>query len=189
MEAEKFKPLPDHTRLDYNECCAKLLLEELFPSRYPELKLADKPDLQGQSVGIEVTIADSEKHKEALNNWIKANNCTDENKKAKYTERMNQLGVEYTGGIQCWTSINPSFALTRNAVDTKIKKLKKGTISVLIDTNYLFLKTHGFTMALLKLQKTIYSTSPLATTSKLYMFFQKALNCIYLRQRRESIRA
>ena len=65
------KPLPDHTKLDYDECCAKLTLEELFPERYAQLTLADKPDLQGQDVGIEVTVANDPKMQEALNKYKK----------------------------------------------------------------------------------------------------------------------
>ena len=82
MKIDKNKPLPDHTKLDYDECCAKLILEELFPNRYHNLLLADKPDLQGTNVGIEVTIANDSKMQEALNNWVKAYNCSDEKKKA-----------------------------------------------------------------------------------------------------------
>ena len=72
MKIEKDKPLPDHTKLDYDECCALLTLKELFPEQYSELILDDKPDLQGREVGIEVTIAGDRKHQEALSNWVKA---------------------------------------------------------------------------------------------------------------------
>lgn len=126
MKIDKNKPLPDHTKLDYDECCAKLILEELFPDRYYNLLLADKPDLQGTNVGIEVTVANDRKMQEALNNWIKAYNCSDEKKKSKYIDRMAQLGVKYTGGVQGWPGFSPSFNLTRNAIDSKIGKLKKG---------------------------------------------------------------
>ncbi len=68
MRIEKNKPLPNHTKLNYDECCAKLILEELFPKRYHKLALSDKPDLQGEEVGIEVTIANNQKMEEARNN-------------------------------------------------------------------------------------------------------------------------
>ena len=126
MKIEEDKPLPDHTKLDYNECCAKLILEELFPDRYHNLLLADKPDLQGVDVGIEVTIANDRKMQEALNCWIKANNCQDEKLRNHYIERMAQLGVKYTGGVQGWPGFSPSFDLTRDAVESKVRKLKKG---------------------------------------------------------------
>lgn len=126
MKIEKDKPLPDHTKLDYDECCAKLILEELFPERYGKLLLADKPDLQGKGVGIEVTIANDRNMQEALHNWIRAVSSSDEEKRKRNIDRMQQLSVEYTGGIQSWPGSTPSFSLTRRAIEEKIKKLKKG---------------------------------------------------------------
>ncbi len=126
VKIDKDKPLPDHTKLDYDECCAKLILEELFPERYTELTLADKPDLQGDGVGIEVTIANDKKTEEARNNWVKAYNCDNDVQKARYKVRMAQLGVRYTGGVQGWPGFAPIFDLTRKAVESKIEKLKKG---------------------------------------------------------------
>ena len=126
MKIDKDKPLPDHTKLDYDECRAKLILEELFPNRYYDLLIADKPDLQGDNVGIEVTIAHDQKMQEALGNWVKANYCPDEKKKGRYIDRMEQLGVKYTGGVQSWPGSSQSFALTKTAIEAKISKLKKG---------------------------------------------------------------
>ena len=120
------KPLPDHTKLDYDECCAKLILEELFPARYDQLAVADRPDLQGEDVGIEVTTANDPRMQEALNNWVKANYDTDEVKKARHIERMAQLGVRVTGGVQAWPGHSPTFRWVKNAVETKIRKQKKG---------------------------------------------------------------
>ena len=126
VKIDPTKPLPDHTKLDYDECCAKLILEELFPERYGQLTLADKPDLQGDGVGIEVTIANDPKMQEALNNWIKANTDTDEKRKRRHVARMAQLGVTFTGGIQSWPGGSPTFRWTKDAVERKIEKLKKG---------------------------------------------------------------
>ena len=124
MKIDKNKPLPDHTKLDYDECCALLVLKERFPDRYSTLKISDKPDLQGVNVGVEVTIADDRKHQEALNNWLKAYHCDDEKKRKCYIERMKQLGVEYTGGIQFWPGHVPSLKHVKESVNTKIGKLK-----------------------------------------------------------------
>lgn len=126
MKIDKTKPLPDHTKLDYDECCAKLILEEMFPDRYHNLLLSDKPDLQGNNVGIEVTIANDQRMQEALNNWVKAYNCSDEKKKGKYIDKMARWGVKYTGGVQGWPGFSPNFDLTRNAIEIKIDKLNKG---------------------------------------------------------------
>ena len=129
MKIDSKKPLPDHTRLDYDECCALLILKELFPERYYDLKIADKPDLQCEKIGVEVTIASDRKHQEALNNWVKANYCEDKNKKQKYVDRMSQLGVKYTGGMQTWPGQVPSFKEVRTAVNLKVEKLRKGNYS------------------------------------------------------------
>lgn len=126
MKIEKDKPLPDHTKLDYDECCALLTLKELFPEQYSELILDDKPDLQGREVGIEVTIAGDRKHQEALSNWVKAYHSEDIDIKKKHVERMEQLGVKYTGGVQAWPDYAPSFSDVREAVKKKINKLEKG---------------------------------------------------------------
>lgn len=125
MESER-KILFEHTKLDYFECCAFLVLTEIFPNKYPKLEILDKPDLQGTEVGVEVTIANNRRFQEAQKNWSKANNCTDEKKKTKYIERMMQLGVVYTGGVQLWNIPPSSIECVKEAVDTKIEKLKKG---------------------------------------------------------------
>ena len=68
---EKDRPLPGHTKLDYYECYAKIVLEEFFS--YNNLLLDDKPDLQDiqNSIGIEVTTAEEPKMLEAENLYLK----------------------------------------------------------------------------------------------------------------------
>ena len=126
MKIDKNKPLPDHTKLDYDECCALLVLKELFPDRYSTLEILDKPDLQGLNVGVEVTIADDRNHQEALNNWVKAYHCDDEKKRKQYIKRMKQLRVTYTGGIQVWLEHLPSLNHVKESINTKIRKLQSG---------------------------------------------------------------
>ena len=126
MNIEKDVPFLGHTKIDYDECCAKLILEELFPDRYTDLVLDDKPDIQGDGVGIEVTIADEEKNQEATKNWLKARSSKDERVRAYSIERMKQLGVEYVGGIQLWPTLPVTFDLTKKAIEKKINKLRSG---------------------------------------------------------------
>ena len=126
MKIDKNKPLPAHTKLDYDECCALLVLKELFPDRYSTLEISDKPDLQGVNVGVEVTIADDKNHKEALNIWVKACHCDGAKKRKYYIERMKQLGVTYTGGIQAWPGQVPSLKYVKESIHAKIRKLKAG---------------------------------------------------------------
>ena len=61
--------LPPHTKLSYDECYAKLILEKFFPNKYENLQLSDKPDLRDlkHNIGIEVTSAIPKEEQEALN--------------------------------------------------------------------------------------------------------------------------
>ena len=65
---EKNKPLPCHTKLDYDECYAKIILETFFPELFHNLEIKDKPDLidTQHKIGIEVTNATSKKEREIL---------------------------------------------------------------------------------------------------------------------------
>ncbi len=112
--------------MDYDECCALLILKELFPDKYGSLRLADKPDLQGDDIGVEVTKAGEKETYEAINNWVIACHSDDESRKQHSIERMKQLGVEYTGGFQVWPGVVPKFLYIKQAVDAKISKLEKG---------------------------------------------------------------
>ncbi len=124
---ESDKPLPKHTRLKYEECYAKVILEDLFPDEYKELRIEDKPDLinEATSVGIEVTSAISENHREAINLWAGMPYASPE-KQEQNKERMQKLGVEYQGGIQGWPSEECPFEEIINAFDKKIEKLNSG---------------------------------------------------------------
>lgn len=56
---EKDRPLPKHTKFDYNECYAKIVLEKFFPDEYKNLHISDRPDLRTEdgNIGIEVISA------------------------------------------------------------------------------------------------------------------------------------
>lgn len=94
---EKDKPLPRHTRLDYDECYAKLVLEKLFPDEYKNLELSDRPDLRdkARNIGIEVTSAYPPHMQEAL--FIGADiPYRSEEEKKKGLNQLGKLGYEYT---------------------------------------------------------------------------------------------
>lgn len=135
MKIDRDKPLPDHTKLDYYECYAKVILEDLFADRYGVLDISDKPDLQNneKDIGIEVTSADSPEHREAVKLWYTMPFVSKEKQKSN-KERMKQLGVEYQGGIQTWPVVSYSdseiagypIEYFLNVVDKKAKKLNEG---------------------------------------------------------------
>lgn len=71
MKIDPHKPLPSHTKLRYEECYAKEFLEFLYPNKYKDLAIRDKPDLYDSinDVGIEVVEAENERKKEAVKLW------------------------------------------------------------------------------------------------------------------------
>lgn len=106
---EKDKPLPRHTRLDYDECYAKLVLEKLFPDEYKNLELSDRPDLRDntRNIGIEVTSAYPPHMQEAL--FIGADipyRSAEEKKKG--LNQLGKLGYKYTQ----YGMFSPSFSYT-----------------------------------------------------------------------------
>lgn len=119
------KPLPRHTKLDYYECYAKKVLEDLFPEQFINLKLSDKPDLQDvqNSIGVEVTIAEDSKTLEAESLYSQLW-CGDECDRAKYIERIQQCGASYEKGILL-SSGSDNFRLINRAIKSKVEKLIK----------------------------------------------------------------
>lgn len=56
----------------FDEYFAKVVLEYCFPERYHDLKVKDKPDLQGDGLGVEVKNCMPKEDAEAFNLWNKA---------------------------------------------------------------------------------------------------------------------
>lgn len=129
------KPLPDHTKLRYEECYAKVFLEYFYPNEFCNLIIQDKPDLYDckNDIGIEVVEAEEQRKKEAVKLWYTMPYVS-EQEKVKNKDRMKQLGEEYTEGIQVWNrSIiydrdidSQPFDVAYNAIKQKLKKLNCG---------------------------------------------------------------
>lgn len=146
------EPLPDHTKIDYNECYAKLVLEKVFSERYNNLIFSDRPDLRNQrnTIGIEVTSAIPEDVKESTKLWYQLESNTAK-KPELNKERMKQLGVEYTGGVQAWPlTVYPTGNFDKSPyldilkkLETKIKKLNSGKYD-LLERYDLFIETELF---------------------------------------------
>lgn len=118
---EKGKPLPSHTKLDYNECYAKIVLEEFFNYN---LLLDDKPDLQDiqNNIGVEVTIAEKSETLEAEKLYSTLY-YVDEHIQEKDIKRIEQCGSKYKDGILS-SSGNDDFNLINEAINCKMEKLK-----------------------------------------------------------------
>lgn len=95
---EKGCPLPSHTKLSYDECYAKIVLEKFFPDRYSELQLRDKPDLQdlSHSVGVEVTTIIPKSEQEAISIFIKLP-YVDEEEKNKLIAHLEKMVINIQG--------------------------------------------------------------------------------------------
>lgn len=132
---EKDKPLPGHTKWDYYECYAKLVLEQFYPNLYKDLKIRDCPDLVdvSKNVGIEVTSAISKRERETVNLWSNSRFEDNAEKRERAERRLKKLGAKVDGGILVSPGIHYSlFCLDQtpmkeiiNAVQTKVVKLNK----------------------------------------------------------------
>lgn len=128
------KPLPEHTKLRYEECYAKVFLEYFYPNEFCNLIIQDKPDLYDSKndVGIEVVEAEEQRKKEAVKLWYTMPYVS-EQEKVKNKDRMKQLGEEYMGGFQVWSTIlydkdidSKPFNALYDALNRKLQKLKNG---------------------------------------------------------------
>lgn len=129
--------------LRYEECYAKVLLENLFPERYYNLEIEDRPDLifYPKGIGIEVTDCTPKYEKEVLNLWLKIprqrGKC-----KQRSLDRLRQLGYTYREGGIIWEakvySENLECSPLETVFDAVSKKIKK-----LNDRNYKMLNEYN----------------------------------------------
>lgn len=126
-EIDRDKPLPSHTKLNYYECYAKIVLENLFPSFFSELLLKDKPDLQDiqNQIGIEVTIAETSETMEAQRLYSTLHNV-DTATQSRNIECMKQCGATCKDGILFGPNGSDDFTLVNHTIDAKAEKLQKG---------------------------------------------------------------
>lgn len=118
------EPLPKHTKLDYYECYAKIVLEEFYPEQFISLKIKDKPDLQSKddNFGVEVTIAIDRMELQAENLYsdITYNRVRDKRNSLK---RIEKCGYKVENGILYGKGSINSFDLILKVFDNKLNKL------------------------------------------------------------------
>ena len=141
----KDRPLPKHTRLDYDECYAKLVLETFCQGEFQNLIISDKPDLRTPDgkVGIEVTSAIPKLTQEAESLAAEIPYIDEKNQK-KRIEYLRKIGFEY--GEHCMTHPVESYCWSGfelpdvekigckkflDAVKRKIEKLNGGHYDLL----------------------------------------------------------
>ncbi|OFS23018.1 hypothetical protein [Clostridium sp. HMSC19A10] len=135
----KDEPLPKHTKVDYYECYAKVVLEELYPEDFMNLEIKDKPDLQTNDGewGIEVTnaIDKDQRNAESLYVDIEYNRVRD---KEGALAKINKLGGKLYGGSLAGKPGTDSFDLILSAFDSKLNLLN-GEGYKQFKLNYLFI--------------------------------------------------
>lgn len=131
MVIDKRRPLPPHTKLNYWECYAKIVLEELFPEKFCDLRLADKPDLQDRNgyVGIEVTRAENPKQLEAESIYSNLP-YKDENQRACDIKRIEKTGAKVHDGFMMGIKGTDSFERINAAISAKCETISKGGYKV-----------------------------------------------------------
>lgn len=142
---EEDKPLPEHTKLRYEECYAKLLLET-FIGKFKNIIIQDKPDLicVACHTGVEVTDIMDKNKKEALKLWYTMPYVPKE--KQQYNkERMKKLGMPYQGGIQTWPAItydkgidSTPYQELYESLHKKLQKFNKGNYKLYDSNEILF---------------------------------------------------
>lgn len=146
---EKDKPLLRHTRLDYDECYAKLVLEKFFPDEYKNLELSDRPDLRDakHNRGIEVTSAIPQKEQEAVMLACEIPYLPEEDQKRRieYLKRngykYGKYGMSHPRRSYTWAGLgHPPIESTfcsdfLYAFTKKIEKLNQGKYAVLEQYN------------------------------------------------------
>lgn len=132
------KPLPEHTTIDYEECYAKLLLEHLFPDDLINLEIKDKPDLQNQNIGIEVTNARDEGQLLAENMYSNLLNGRVRNKEKTKELIEEKHKCKVTDWCLIGKSQNDSIHLILKSFCTKLIKLNQGGYNI-HESNCLFI--------------------------------------------------
>lgn len=147
-----YKPIESHSKKDIDECYAKYLLEELFPNRYQDLAVEDKPDLRDyiNDRGIEVTSSMPKGFRESLKFSDRLDYLNPTSHTAKFYKKIIlDSGVRDKNSMLIWPHINYSnnrFVKTsyfNNIVSIfvdKVNKLNSGGYSN-YSNNDLFIKT------------------------------------------------
>lgn len=120
----KNEPLPMHTKVDYYESYAKVVLEELYPEEFVNIEIKDRPDLQMNDGewGIEVTNSIDEDQREIDRLYVGILHNSIRNKKGALA-KINKLGGKFYGNILAGKPGTDSFDLILSAFNNKLNLL------------------------------------------------------------------
>lgn len=139
MKINKNDPLPRHTKYDWEECYAKVVLETFVKDKVDNLLIKDRPDLQNEEigVGIECTVAIDKRQIEAENLYCELTNNKSKNPE-KCKERIEMLGGKITQYTMVQSGTDTTGSIFR-AVNKKLKKLNGGNYKI-FKNNYLLIR-------------------------------------------------
>ena len=133
-------PLPDNLKVKYEECLAKIILETLFGDEFKNLEVdCERPDLQSEdmSVGVEVTISENTKQKEAESLYSKVEYGLARN--TQYAiKKIKKLGAKYEDGILIGIPDSDSFDRILKSFKHKLENMNKDGFSI-FKKNYLLI--------------------------------------------------
>lgn len=91
---DSYKP----TKYRYDECYAKLVLEKLFPEKYKNLKISDRPDLRDldNNIGIEVTSCVPEEDIKAIKIYDIIRHSNDDERKIRLENWLVERNYIYS---------------------------------------------------------------------------------------------
>lgn len=151
-------PLPDNTKADYHECLAKIILETLFEDEFKNLGIdCERPDLQNEemSIGVEVTISENTKQKEAEGLYSKVVYGLARNTQ-NAIKRIEKLGAKYEKGLLTEIPDSDNFNRILISFKNKLENMKK--------ENY-----HVFKKNYLLIHSSIYATSEMINNAIIAM--------------------
>lgn len=140
MNIDPNLPLPNNTKVRYNECLAKIILESLFKDEFSNLDIVcERPDLQNEelSVGVEVTISENDKQKEAESLYSKLEYGLARNSK-NAIRQIEKLGASYDNGVLHGISDTDSFERILISFKNKLENMNRGNFHI-FEKNYLLI--------------------------------------------------
>ncbi len=138
-EIKEDEPLPRHTKIDYYECYAKIVLEEMLPRQFSNLIISDKPDLQNAQLdlGVEVTSSIDQKQRNAESLYVKWSYQENANKE-KMNAEIKKCGAELVDGILSGVPDQDNFNRVYIALKDKLGRLSSGQYKI-FSRQYLFI--------------------------------------------------
>lgn len=143
MKNKERLPLFKHTKYRWEECFAKVVLENIFPDEIKDLQIFDRPDLQNERInlGIEVTSSISKESYEISELTSKISYYE---KNAEYfKERIKILGGKYDNGITIHPARHKDLNVIYGAIQSKLEKLNNDNYKI-FNNNYLFIRDDNF---------------------------------------------